>query len=166
MTSLSNGYLQLSGLGTLICSRDKTWRHFQDLIFSDFLILMAKLAKLKQQLFFQWLCFSTGALSLHWAGSQESTEITEIAPPPKTQDIPNQSDYSFAWKLLSPLEPKWLSCFTDGLFQILREGKKNLTRRIKEKTTVATISAAPAPWQPLLCNAIPACGALLISNMW
>lgn len=65
----------------------------------------------------------------HWAGSQESTEATEI-PPPKTQDIPNQFDYSFAWKLLGPFEPKWLSCFTDGLFQILREEKK-WTRRIK-----------------------------------
>lgn len=123
MISLVNGYLQLSGLGVVICSLHKTWRHIHDLAFSGF------------QLSCSWLGwtyshFSSSGSSLvlelrapHWAGSQESTEAAEL-PPPKTQDIPNQFDYSFAWNLLGPFEPKWLSCFTDGFFQIHGEGKK------------------------------------------
>lgn len=62
--------------------------------------------------------------ALHWAGSQKSTEATEL-PPANTWDIPNQLDYTFAWKLLGPFEPKLLSYFTDSLFQILREYKKS-----------------------------------------
>lgn len=126
MIPLSNVYLQLSELGALISSLDNAWRYFHDLVFWDFRLSF---------LWLSWPCSSNNfsssdsALVLElraprWSGSWESMEAAQL-PHPNTQDIPNQFDYSFAWKMLDSLEPKWLWCFTEGLFQILREGEKN-----------------------------------------
>lgn len=162
MISPSNGYLQLPGLGAWICFWDRTCSQPGFFRFPA-LLFFTKLATVQQQLFF-WGLLYAGAQSTALSRELEEWGVNWI-PPSNTQDIQNQFNYSFAWKQMGPLESKWLSHFTDGLFQILREGKK-ITRKIKYKTTVATVAPASAVQWLLLCNAVLIDSALLTSNMW